>query len=275
MKKCSYCGKEYPDDAVACAIDNQPLDNGKPPNLPDSETSVIHDSVGEVSMESCVLCGSLSPTRFNFHSPQTVIQYTYEFSGTEFDGTVMTTRTLKMNESVNMGRTAFDVCRKCAEIHRHRRAAEIPYAIIAVVWVLGITGLLIILASGSLDGSPSAMLTFAICFFMIIVVPTWLLIMYVRKEKRRVAEMSDLEVFDHLKSDELWQLLIFSEYASRSERFRQALRNIRNSNTSVKGLPRTATHIDIKAQMPSGLLRSAPIGRSAVSAGHWFMCTGK
>jgi hypothetical protein len=25
MKQCTYCGKEYPDEAVACGIDNQPL----------------------------------------------------------------------------------------------------------------------------------------------------------------------------------------------------------------------------------------------------------
>jgi hypothetical protein len=25
MKKCTYCGKEYPDEALACAIDGQPL----------------------------------------------------------------------------------------------------------------------------------------------------------------------------------------------------------------------------------------------------------
>ena len=25
MKKCTYCGKEYPDDALRCLIDEQPL----------------------------------------------------------------------------------------------------------------------------------------------------------------------------------------------------------------------------------------------------------
>ena len=25
MKKCPYCGKEYPDDATICAVNQQPL----------------------------------------------------------------------------------------------------------------------------------------------------------------------------------------------------------------------------------------------------------
>lgn len=29
MKKCTYCGKEYPDDAVICAIDDNPLSGGE------------------------------------------------------------------------------------------------------------------------------------------------------------------------------------------------------------------------------------------------------
>jgi len=31
MKKCSYCGKEYPDDALVCATDGQPLQPVTPP----------------------------------------------------------------------------------------------------------------------------------------------------------------------------------------------------------------------------------------------------
>lgn len=30
MKKCSYCGKEYPDDTVVCAVDQNPLVPAKP-----------------------------------------------------------------------------------------------------------------------------------------------------------------------------------------------------------------------------------------------------
>jgi hypothetical protein len=30
MKKCSYCGAEYPDDAVVCAIDHTALDSPPP-----------------------------------------------------------------------------------------------------------------------------------------------------------------------------------------------------------------------------------------------------
>src|SRR6185295_15854679 len=31
MKKCTWCGREYPDDATQCAIDARPLEGGPPP----------------------------------------------------------------------------------------------------------------------------------------------------------------------------------------------------------------------------------------------------
>jgi hypothetical protein len=31
VKKCTYCGKEYPDDASVCAVDQQPLQQIQPP----------------------------------------------------------------------------------------------------------------------------------------------------------------------------------------------------------------------------------------------------
>jgi len=31
MKKCTYCGKQYPDDAAACAVDADPLETIEPP----------------------------------------------------------------------------------------------------------------------------------------------------------------------------------------------------------------------------------------------------
>ena len=34
MKKCSYCGAEYPDDAVACAIDQTPFEVPSAPSPP-------------------------------------------------------------------------------------------------------------------------------------------------------------------------------------------------------------------------------------------------
>ena len=37
MKRCSYCGKEYPDEAVACAIDGEPL----------TSSGLVPDSVSE------------------------------------------------------------------------------------------------------------------------------------------------------------------------------------------------------------------------------------
>jgi hypothetical protein len=36
MKRCNYCGKEYPDDAIECAVDGQALDRIGPPPLPSS-----------------------------------------------------------------------------------------------------------------------------------------------------------------------------------------------------------------------------------------------
>jgi hypothetical protein len=37
MKKCSYCGAEYPDDAVMCAVDETPFDlSGGPPPSPEN-----------------------------------------------------------------------------------------------------------------------------------------------------------------------------------------------------------------------------------------------
>jgi hypothetical protein len=36
MKKCSYCGADYPDDAVVCAVDHTPLDRpAEPPSEPE------------------------------------------------------------------------------------------------------------------------------------------------------------------------------------------------------------------------------------------------
>ena len=34
MKKCTYCGKKYPEEALVCAIDHEPLESDIPkPNL--------------------------------------------------------------------------------------------------------------------------------------------------------------------------------------------------------------------------------------------------
>ena len=37
MKKCSYCGAEYPDDAVMCAIDHTPFERSAEPPPPPPE----------------------------------------------------------------------------------------------------------------------------------------------------------------------------------------------------------------------------------------------
>jgi hypothetical protein len=53
MKKCSYCGAEYPDDAVVCAIDHTALDS--PPPLPEKQ----HSGLGIASFGISVAVGVL------------------------------------------------------------------------------------------------------------------------------------------------------------------------------------------------------------------------
>jgi hypothetical protein len=58
MKKCSYCGAEYPDDTVMCAVDHTPLDN--PPPLPEEAHSII----GIASFGISVVVGGLTLVLF-------------------------------------------------------------------------------------------------------------------------------------------------------------------------------------------------------------------
>jgi hypothetical protein len=51
MKKCSYCGAEYPDDTVVCAVDHTPLDC--PPPLPERK----HSGLGIASFGISVAAG--------------------------------------------------------------------------------------------------------------------------------------------------------------------------------------------------------------------------
>lgn len=41
MKKCSYCGAEYPDDALVCPIDRTPFDPESPPKISDAARSPL------------------------------------------------------------------------------------------------------------------------------------------------------------------------------------------------------------------------------------------
>ena len=42
MKKCSYCGKDHPDDALVCSVDGQPLEAVIPPQAGSSLTPAGH-----------------------------------------------------------------------------------------------------------------------------------------------------------------------------------------------------------------------------------------
>ena len=66
MKKCSYCGAEYPDDAVKCAIDDTPFEvpaePPPPPEPPPSERyqfQTLSEEDRQKDFVTLVNCGSL------------------------------------------------------------------------------------------------------------------------------------------------------------------------------------------------------------------------
>jgi hypothetical protein len=65
MKKCTYCGKEYSDDATACVVDEQPLERIDPQGATQhgSDTSPFKDpglnSPGRAAANRNMLVGGL------------------------------------------------------------------------------------------------------------------------------------------------------------------------------------------------------------------------
>ncbi|MGA3266184.1 MAG: DUF2007 domain-containing protein [Verrucomicrobiota bacterium] len=70
MKKCPYCGTEYPDDVVMCAIDHTPFERPAPPppprpkTLPIAETAQydfqpISEADRQKDLVTLVSCGTL------------------------------------------------------------------------------------------------------------------------------------------------------------------------------------------------------------------------
>jgi len=67
MKRCSYCGVEYPDGAVMCVTDHTPLESAvvlPPPPLPESNRPEYHiSSLSEADQQKAfvtlVTCGTL------------------------------------------------------------------------------------------------------------------------------------------------------------------------------------------------------------------------
>jgi hypothetical protein len=67
MKKCSYCGAEYPDDAAVCAVDRTPLEGAGQPLPPPPPPKRTEYQLGSLSEEdrrkdlvTLVKCGTLS-----------------------------------------------------------------------------------------------------------------------------------------------------------------------------------------------------------------------
>ena len=65
MKKCSYCGAEYPDDAAVCLIDQTPLEiPGEPPPPPSKRTENYSASLSQEDQRkdwvTLVKCGTLA-----------------------------------------------------------------------------------------------------------------------------------------------------------------------------------------------------------------------
>ena len=50
MKKCSYCGKEYPEEALVCAIDHEPLQSDSP--MPNSDSEVNNSDSVEMPIQA-------------------------------------------------------------------------------------------------------------------------------------------------------------------------------------------------------------------------------
>jgi uncharacterized membrane protein YdbT with pleckstrin-like domain len=64
MKQCSYCGKEYADDAVVCSVDGQSLVGVKPVNNSNSNSQEPPSDFGIRLMDGEEVIFSLRPYRF-------------------------------------------------------------------------------------------------------------------------------------------------------------------------------------------------------------------
>jgi len=55
MKRCSYCGTEYPDDAIACTVDQTPLEQSRLAEAPTVVSTIRRKIPLPLSIVSCYL----------------------------------------------------------------------------------------------------------------------------------------------------------------------------------------------------------------------------
>lgn len=62
MKKCSYCGAEYPDDAAVCTVDQSPLDS--PSSIQHSPITTANEPSGRLRAQRNLFFGLALLTAF-------------------------------------------------------------------------------------------------------------------------------------------------------------------------------------------------------------------
>lgn len=67
MKRCTYCGKEYPDEATMCAIDGQPLAKFPPDPAPEPVSPVVEEKIVIIEIFPTRELAELAATKLEAH----------------------------------------------------------------------------------------------------------------------------------------------------------------------------------------------------------------